>query len=83
MAKRKIFSANSYHQTGEADVLLGQGKNVKEACRALKSVKPDCTIAGAKEYGGLTNNPGKKTEGAREENAGLSDVADLSLDMRS
>ena len=37
MAKRKIFSAEQIIiKLREAEVLLGQGKNVKEVCRVLE-----------------------------------------------
>ena len=37
MAKRKVFSEEQIiMKLREAEVLLGQGKNVKEACRVLE-----------------------------------------------
>ena len=53
MAKRKNYTSEQIIiKLSEAEVLLGQGKNVKEACRAL-GISEQTYYRWHKEYGGL------------------------------
>jgi transposase-like protein len=81
MAKRKNYTAEQVIiKLREAEVLLGQGKNVKEACRALE-VSEQTYYRWRKEYGGLNTTQAKKLKELEKENARLKRlVADLSLD---
>jgi len=81
MAKRKVFSAEQIiMKLREAEVLLGQGKKVKEACRVLE-ISEQTYYRWRKEYGGLNTTQAKKLKDLEKENARLKHlVADLSLD---
>jgi len=81
MAKRKVFSAEQIiMKLREAEVLLGQGKSVKEACRVL-GISEQTYYRWRKEYGGLNTTQAKKLKELEKENARLKNlVADLSLD---
>jgi len=81
MAKRKVFSAEQIiMKLREAEVLLGQGKAVKEACRMLE-ISEQTYYRWRKEYGGLNTTQAKKLKELEKENARLKHlVADLSLD---
>lgn len=81
MAKRKIFSAEQIlMKLREAEVLLSQGKSVKEACRALE-ISEQTYYRWRKEYGGLDTTQARKLKELERENARLKHlVADLSLD---
>jgi putative transposase len=81
MAKRKNYTAEQIIiKLCEAEVLLGQGKNVKEACRALE-ISEQTYYRWRREYGGLNTTQAKKLKELEKENARLKRlVADLSLD---
>ena len=81
MAKRKVFSAEQIIlKLREAEVLLGQGKNVNEACRVLE-ISEQTYYRWRKEYGGLNTTQAKKLKQLEKENTRLKHlVADLSLD---
>jgi len=81
MAKRKVFSAEqNIAKLREVEVLLGQGKSVKEACRVLE-ISEQTYYRWRKEYGGLNTTQAKKLKELEKENARLKHlVADLSLD---
>lgn len=81
MAKRKIFSAEQIlMKLREAEVLLSQGKSVKEACRVLE-ISEQTYYRWRKEYGGLDTTQARKLKELERENARLKHlVADLSLD---
>ena len=81
MAKRKVFSAEQIiMKLRETEVLLGQGKNVKEACRVLE-ISEQTYYRWRKEYGGLNTTQAKRLKELEKENARLKHlVADLSLD---
>jgi putative transposase len=81
MAKRKVFSAEQIiMKLREAEVLLGQGKSVKEASRVLE-ISEQTYYRWRKEYGGLNTTQAKKLKELEKENARLKHlVADLSLD---
>jgi len=81
MTKRKIYSAEQIiMKLREAEVLLGQGKSVKEACRALE-ISEQTYYRWRKEYGGLNTAQAQKLKELEKENTRLKRlVADLSLD---
>ena len=81
MAKRKIYSGEQIIvKLREAEVLLGQGKNIKEASRVLE-ISEQTYYRWRKEYGGLNTTQAKKLKELEKENARLKHlVADLSLD---
>jgi len=81
MAKRKVFSAEQIiMKLREAEVLLGQGKSVKEVSRVLE-ISEQTYYRWRKEYGGLNTTQAKKLKELEKENARLKHlVADLSLD---
>jgi putative transposase len=81
MAKRKIFLAEQIiMKLREAEVLLGQGKKVKEICRVLE-ISEQTYYRWRKGYGGLNTTQAKKLKELEKENARLKNlVADLSLD---
>ena len=81
MAKRKVFSAEQIiMKLREAEVLLGQGKSVKEASRVLE-ISEQTYYRWRKEYGGLNTTQAKKLKELEKENTRLKHlVADLSLD---
>lgn len=81
MAKRKVFSAEQIIvKLREAEVLLGQGKSVKEASRVLE-ISEQTYYRWRKEYGGLNTTQAKKLKELEKENTRLKHlVADLSLD---
>ena len=81
MAKRKIFTAEQIiMKLREAEVLLSQGKNAKEACRVLE-ISEQTYYRWRREYGGLDTTQAKKLKELEKENSHLKNlVADLSLD---
>jgi putative transposase len=81
IAKRKSFTPEQIiMKLREAEVLLGQGKNTKEACRVLE-VSEQTYYRWRKEYGGLDMTRAKKLKELEKENMRLKHlVADLSLD---
>ena len=81
MATRKHYTAEQIIiKLREAEVLLGQGKNVKEACRALE-ISEQTYYRWRREYGGPNTTQAKKLKELEKENARLKRlVADLSLD---
>jgi len=81
MGKRKIFSAEQIlMKLREAEVMLSQGKNAKEACRVLE-ISEQTYYRWRKEYGGLDTTQAKKLKELEKENSRLKNlVADLSLD---
>jgi putative transposase len=81
MAKRKVFSAEQIlMKLREAEVLLGQDKTVKEACRVLE-ISEQTYYRWRKEYGGLNTTQAKKLKELEKENVRLKNlVAGLSLD---
>jgi len=78
MAKRKVYSAEQIiMKMREAEVLLGQGESVKEACRALENSE-QTYYRWRKEYGGLNTTQAKKLKELGQENTRLKHlVADL------
>ena len=81
MAKRKVFSAEQIiMKLREAEVLLGQGKSVKEACRVLE-ISEQTYYRWRKEYGGMQVSQARKLKDLERENARLKKlVAEQALD---
>lgn len=81
MGKRKTYSAEQIiMKLREADVLIGQGKTVRELCRTLE-VSEQTYYCWRNEYGGLDATQARKLKELEKENARLKNlVADLSLD---
>ena len=64
----------------EAEVLLGQGKTVREVYRSLE-IHEQTYYRWRKEYGGMTTNQAQKIKELEKENDRLKNlVAELSLD---
>ncbi len=64
----------------EAEVLLGQGQTVIEACRSLE-ISEQTYYRWRKEYGGLRTDQARRLKELEKENSQLKKlVADLSLD---
>jgi len=81
MGKRKTYSAEQIiMKLRDADVLIGQGKTVRELCRTLE-VSEQTYYRWRNEYGGLDATQARKLKELEKENARLKNlVADLSLD---
>jgi transposase-like protein len=81
MAKRKKYTSEQIiMKLREAEVLLTQGKDTKEACRVLE-ISEQTYYRWRKEYGGLDTTQAKKLKELEKENTRLKSlVADLSLD---
>jgi putative transposase len=64
----------------KAEIYLGQGKTVKEACKQLE-ISEQTYYRWRREYGGMDITQAKKLKEMEKENARLKKlVADLSLD---
>ena len=81
MSKRKKYTSEQIiMKLREAEVLLTQGKDTKEACRVLE-ISEQTYYRWRKEYGGLDTTQAKKLKELEKENTRLKSlVADLSLD---
>lgn len=80
MAKRKYTSEEIIHKLREADVLLGQGKSILEACKQL-GVTDQTYFRWRKTYGGLKVDQAKRLKDLEAENARLKRaVAELTID---
>jgi transposase-like protein len=81
MGKRKTYNAEQIiMKLREADVLIAQGKTVRELCRTLE-VSEQTYYRWRNEYGGLDATQARKLKELEKENARLKNlVADLSLD---
>ena len=81
MGKRKTYSAEQIiMKLRDADVLIGQGKTVRELCRTLE-VSEQTYYRWRNEYGGLDATQARKLKELEKENVRLKHlVADLSLD---
>jgi transposase-like protein len=80
MAKRKYTSEEIIHKLREADVLLGQGKSILEACKQL-GVTDQTYFRWRKSYGGLKVDQAKRLKDLEAENARLKRaVAELTID---
>ena len=78
---RKRYNAEAIiHKLREADVLIGQGKTVKEVCKAL-GVTDQTYYRWRKAYGGMRVDQAKRLKELEAENARLKRaVADLTID---
>ena len=80
MAKRKYTSEEIIHKLREADVLLGQGKSILDACKQL-GVTDQTYFRWRKTYGGLKVDQAKRLKDLEAENARLKRaVAELTID---
>jgi putative transposase len=81
MAKRKNYAAEQIIlKLREAEVLLGQDRSIKEACRALE-ISEQTYYRWRNEYGGLNTTQARKLKELEKENVRLKQlVADMSLD---
>jgi transposase-like protein len=80
MAKRKYTSEEIIRKLREADVLLGQGKSILEACKQL-GVTDQTYFRWRKTYGGLKVDQAKRLKDLEAENARLKRaVAELTID---
>ena len=80
MAKRRYTSEDIIHQLREADVLLGQGNTISEACKVIGVTDHTC-FRWRKRYGGLKIDQAKRLKELELENARLKRVvAELTLD---
>jgi len=81
MSKRRVFTAEQIVlKLREAEILLGQGKSVREAVRVLE-ISEQTYYRWRKEYGGLDTTQARKLKELEKENGRLKHlVADLSLD---
>ena len=83
MSKRKIFSAEQIiKKLREAEVLLGQGKNVKEACRVLE-ISEQTYYRWRREYGGLNTTQAKKLKALEKENIRLKGLGQIIVFIKS
>ncbi len=81
MSKRRVFTAEQIVlKLREAEILLGQGKSVRETVRVLE-ISEQTYYRWRKEYGGLDTTQARKLKELEKENGRLKHlVADLSLD---
>jgi transposase-like protein len=78
--QRRYTSEQTILKLREADVLLSQGKKVKEVCKALE-IQEQTYYRWRREYGGMNTTQAKKLKTLEKENKRLKNlVADLSLD---
>ena len=80
MAKKRYASEEIIHKLREADVLLGQGKTIAEACKQL-GVTDQTYFRWRKAYGGLKVDQAKRLRELEQENSRLKRaVAELTVD---
>lgn len=80
MAKHRYTAEEVIHKLREADVLLGQGKTIGEACKQL-GVTDHTYFRWRKAYGGLKVDQAKRLKELETENGRLKRVvAELTLD---
>ena len=81
MAKRRNFTPEQVvMKLREVEVLLSQGKTIKEACKVL-GVNEQTYYRWRREYGGMNVSEAKRLKELEKENAQLKKlVEDLSLD---
>jgi putative transposase len=80
MAKQRFTTEEIIHKLREADVMIGQGKTVAEACRQL-GVTDKTYFRWRKSHGGLRIDQAKRMRELESENARLKKaVADLTID---
>ena len=80
MAKQRFTAEEIIHKLREADVVIGQGKTIAEACKAL-GVTDKTYFRWRKTHGGLRIDQAKRMRELETENARLKKaVADLTVD---
>jgi putative transposase len=80
MAKQRFTAEEIIHKLREADVLIGQGKTIAEACKAL-GVTDKTYFRWRKRHGGLRIDQAKRMRELEAENARLKKaVAELTVD---
>ena len=80
MAKKRHTAEQIIHKLREAEVALGQGKDVKAVCKQLE-VTEQTYYRWRKEYGGLRMDQAKRLRELEKENSRLKRVvADQALD---
>ncbi len=80
MARKRHTAEQIIHKLREAEVALGQGKNVKAVCKQLE-VTEQTYYRWRKEYGGLRMDQAKRLRELEKENTQLKRVvADQALD---
>jgi transposase-like protein len=80
MAKHRYTAEEIIHKLREADVLLGQGKTIADACKQL-GVTDHTYFRWRKAYGGLKVDQAKRLKELETENGRLKRVvAELTLD---
>ena len=80
MAKRKYTSEEIIHKLREADVLLGQGRSIADACKQI-GVTDRTYYRWRKSYGGLKIDQAKRLKELEAENARLKKaLAELTVD---
>ena len=80
MPKKRYNAEDIIHKLREADVLLGQGRTVTQACKQL-GVTDQTYYRWRKAYGGMKVDQAKRLKQLEAENARLKRaVADLTID---
>jgi putative transposase len=80
MPKQRFTTEEIIHKLREADVLIGQGKTVTDACKQL-GVTDKTYFRWRKSHGGLRIDQAKRMKELEAENARLKRaVADLTVD---
>ena len=80
MAKQRFTTEEIIHKLREADVMIGQGKTVAEACKQL-GVTDKTYFRWRKSHGGLRIDQATRMRDLESENARLKKaVADLTID---
>ena len=80
MARKRHSAEQIIHKLREAEVALGQGKNVKAVCKQLE-VTEQTYYRWRKEYGGLRVDQAKRLKDLEKENSRLKRLlADAHLD---
>ena len=80
MAKQRFTAEEIIHKLREADVLIGQGKTIAEACKAL-GVTDKTYFRWRKTHGGLRIDQAKRMRELETENLRLKKaVAELTVD---
>ncbi len=80
MAKRRYTSEDIIYKLREADVLLGQGKTISDACKVI-GVTDHTYFRWRKQYGGLKIDQAKRLKELELENARLKRVVtELTVD---
>jgi putative transposase len=80
MTKQRFTTEEIIHKLREADVLIGQGKTIADACKQL-GVTDKTYFRWRKSHGGLRIDQAKRMRELESENARLKKaVADLTID---